>query len=466
MESKSEKDATSHIVAAEKEQESLQEVEGKEGGLDEKPTDEGLAKTKDKQTERLAIVEDYIQQEEPMPAQKDDEAGDSEIDVLKEQKDENSDVNHDIEIVGAENAESTESFEFANGSDETSSWESFSGHDIEEAEAMVHQENASCRCQNCVQMSMAHSIRLMERSTHTDATLSENVVKIETEDGCKIYVVGTAHFSEASQEDVSQTIQAVCPDVVMVELCRGRISIIQYDEETLLKEAKDISIAKLKMAIKESGVVGGVMQLLLLSMSAHLTKQLGMAPGGEFRRAVKEAHKIPGCQVMLGDRPVQITLSRAMSVLSFWQKLKMGWCLLTSRDPISKEDIEKFKQKDMLAEILKEMTGDYPKLTNVFVSERDSYMAHTLHKSAKHLPVIDENGEICGHEPAVIVAVVGLGHLNGIKENFGKQVDIEELLRVPKPSASSKIIKYSFRAILVAAISWGVYKLVKWTGVY
>lgn len=48
-----------------------------------------------------------------------------------------------------------------------------------------------------------------------------------------------------------QTIQAVCPDVVMVELCRGRISIIQYDEETLLKEAKDISIAKLKMAIKE-----------------------------------------------------------------------------------------------------------------------------------------------------------------------------------------------------------------------
>lgn len=58
----------------------------------------------------------------------------------------------------------------------------------------------------------------------------------------------------------------------------------------------------------------------------------------------------------------------------------------------SKEDIEKFKQKDMLAEILKEMTGDYPKLTNVFVSERDSYMAHTLHKSAKHLPVIDENG--------------------------------------------------------------------------
>lgn len=38
----------------------------------------------------------------------------------------------------------------------------------------------------------------------------------------------------------------------------------------------------------QSGVVGGVMQVLLLSMSAHITKQLGMAPGGEFRAAYNE----------------------------------------------------------------------------------------------------------------------------------------------------------------------------------
>ena len=30
------------------------------------------------------------------------------------------------------------------------------------------------------------------------------------------------------------------------------------------------------------------MHLLLLSMSAHLTRELGMAPGGEFRRAFQE----------------------------------------------------------------------------------------------------------------------------------------------------------------------------------
>ena len=33
------------------------------------------------------------------------------------------------------------------------------------------------------------------------------------------------------------------------------------------------------------------MHLLLLSMSAHLTKELGMAPGGEFRRAFQEVRQ-------------------------------------------------------------------------------------------------------------------------------------------------------------------------------
>ena len=58
----------------------------------------------------------------------------------------------------------------------------------------------------------------------------------------------------------------------------------------------------------------------------------------------------------------------------------------------SKDDVEKFKQKDMLAEILKEMTGDYPALTKVFVTERDMYMANVLQNAAKPIPVVDENG--------------------------------------------------------------------------
>lgn len=40
--------------------------------------------------------------------------------------------------------------------------------------------------------------------------------------------------------------------------------------------------------IKENGVFHGLMYTLFLNLSANLTKELGMAPGGEFRRALAE----------------------------------------------------------------------------------------------------------------------------------------------------------------------------------
>ena len=81
---------------------------------------------------------------------------------------------------------------------------------------------------------------------------------------------------------------------------------VQHDEETLLREASDINFDKIKLSIKRSGVLQGVLRLLMLKMSASVTKQLGMAPGGEFRRAVKEAEQVPGCEITLGDRPIDV----------------------------------------------------------------------------------------------------------------------------------------------------------------
>lgn len=42
----------------------------------------------------------------------------------------------------------------------------------------------------------------------------------------------------------------------------------------------------------EGGPLHGVMYTLLISMSAHVTRQLGMAPGGEFRMAYKAANQV------------------------------------------------------------------------------------------------------------------------------------------------------------------------------
>ena len=36
----------------------------------------------------------------------------------------------------------------------------------------------------------------------------------------RVYLVGTAHFSQESNEDVAAVIQAVKPDIVVLELCK------------------------------------------------------------------------------------------------------------------------------------------------------------------------------------------------------------------------------------------------------
>ena len=51
--------------------------------------------------------------------------------------------------------------------------------------------------------------------------------------GATVYLVGTAHFSRESCEDVSCVIRAVQPDIVMVELCKARSNILHLDEQTI-----------------------------------------------------------------------------------------------------------------------------------------------------------------------------------------------------------------------------------------
>lgn len=77
--------------------------------------------------------------------------------------------------------------------------------------------------------------------------LPETVTTLTSECGSKVYLVGTAHFSEKSKNDVSLVIRNVQPDVVMVELCPSRVHILRHDEKTLLEEAKDINLTKVRI---------------------------------------------------------------------------------------------------------------------------------------------------------------------------------------------------------------------------
>ncbi|EPB76370.1 hypothetical protein ANCCEY_04531 [Ancylostoma ceylanicum] len=295
-----------------------------------------------------------------------------------------------------------------------------------------------------------------------------------------VYLIGTAHFSKESQEDVVNTIAATQPDLVMVELCPSRISILSMDEQTLLKEASDLNTQKILTTIKQSGVVQGILHVLLLSMSAHITRELSMAPGGEFRAAhkavmqtqrnlsrrsrigicyernqsrIKDFHIERGsmplhlgfgvlCRLVLGDRPIHVTLQRALGSLNFWQKIKFFWHVAMSHNAsITPEEVEKCKQRDLLEQLLAEMAGDFPKLSKIFVDERDAYMTHALHslllKNTIEKRLSWERTDV-DWQPLRVVAVVGIGHTPGIAAHWNNPVDIAPLLHVPPTSTSTK----------------------------
>nr|SVE75298.1 EOG090X0AQH [Daphnia dolichocephala] len=314
---------------------------------------------------------------------------------------------------------------------------------------------------------VADDPHLDDRTTVSDSEvaqlmkLPETVTQLTSKDGVKVFLVGTAHFSQESQEDVSKTILMTRPRVVVVELCVSRLNILRFDEQTILEEAKNLNMEKVRSTIKQYGAVQGALYLLFLSTSAHLTRQLGMAPGGEFRRAYHEARNVQGCRIHLGDRPIHVTLHRALAALSLWQKAKLVWHLLLNRGPISAEEVERCKQKDLLEEMLEEMTGEFPPLSRVFVQERDLCLAHSMQLAAADAASeARSNGQL--EDPPTVVGVVGIGHVAGISRYFGKvsEGDVKKVMSIPAQTTASRVFVISFKLSVLGLVGYGCYKVI------
>uniref|UniRef100_A0A6B2EJV0 Uncharacterized protein n=1 Tax=Phlebotomus kandelakii TaxID=1109342 RepID=A0A6B2EJV0_9DIPT len=217
-------------------------------------------------------------------------------------------------------------------------------------------------------------------------------------------------------------------------------------------------MSKLRNAIQSNGMVIGLLFILLLNISAKLTEQLGMAPGGEFRRALEEAQKLPNCMLHLGDRPINVTLQRSLHGLTLWQTLKLVWRLCTSDLKINKEEVENCKQSDLLQKLMEEMAGEFPAFETVFVKERDLYLCHSLQMAAMTPLHPDEP-----LQPVNVVGVVGIGHSAGIMANWGK-VDtkrIAEILVIPPPTLRGRIIRFTIKYGFLGAVTYGLYRVVR-----
>ncbi len=262
--------------------------------------------------------------------------------------------------------------------------------------------------------------------------IEPNVDLLELQ-GRRIYLVGTAHVSETSADLVEKIIRDHQPDTVCVELCESRFEALSNPDRW--KETDLYSV------IRSGRAYVLMAQLALSSFQRKLAKEFRLRPGEEMHRAIAVAADL-GAKLELVDRDIRTTLKRAWSGAGFGAMLKMGWSMLLSmfsQETVTEEQIEKLKGSDELALMLEEFSGALPGVKTALIDERDQYLAAKINASA------GEN----------IVAVVGAGHVPGIKRLFGTDIDLKSLEVLPPPNRTGRIIAWAIPIVLLCLVVAG-----------
>lgn len=240
-----------------------------------------------------------------------------------------------------------------------------------------------------------------------DITASMNEEAITTgplrvvEHGTTRYtLLGTAHVSADSAEEVRRLIRSGEYDAVAIELCPSR-------HQSLIEP--DALANQDLFAIFRQGKAGMVAASLALgAFQQRVAEQSGIEPGAEMRAALEEtqAHDLP---VLLIDRDIGITLKRIYHNVPWWQRFGLLSGLLASvvsRQEVSAADIERLKEGDVLESTFSEFAEQSEALYTPLIRERDRYMA---------LRIGEEN--VSGRYRNVLV-VIGAGHLKGLSEHL------------------------------------------------
>lgn len=249
----------------------------------------------------------------------------------------------------------------------------------------------------------------------------------------EIYLVGTAHISKASADLVEKIIRQVKPDCVAVELCESRYKSLRDPERW--RNTDIVSV------IREGRAYVLLAQLLLAAFQKKLGSQLDITPGAEMLRAISVAEET-GCKTALADREVKVTLKRTWSSLSLWTSAKVIATALTALfgdKKIEAEEIERLKSVDALEELMREFSSKLPEVRIALIDERDQYLSHKI-----------KNAE--GNK---IVAVIGAGHVPGIKNWIDKDVDIANLEVLPPRGMLGRITSWSVLVLVLAMFAAG-----------
>jgi pheromone shutdown-related protein TraB len=259
--------------------------------------------------------------------------------------------------------------------------------------------------------------------------------------GREYILVGTAHVSRESVDEVVSVIREERPDQVGVEIGPTR-----YRTMTQKQSWASLNIYQV---IRQKKVFFLLGNYVLASFQKRLGLDLGVKPGEEMMAAINTA-KEENIPFSLCDREIQVTLKRAWSRAGFWGKNKLLAALLSSafsRQKLSAEQIEELKEKSALEGMMEELADYLPSVKEVLIDERDRFLATKIFNST---------GE-------KVVAVVGAGHIKGIIQWLKKlheeeeSSDLSDIDSVPPPKPIKKIIPWLIPAAIVGLFVAGFF---------
>lgn len=255
---------------------------------------------------------------------------------------------------------------------------------------------------------------------------SENITRLSLPEK-EVILVGTAHISRESVDLVKHVIETEKPSTVCVELCDQRFSSLKDPEKW-----KKTDIVKL---FKEGKANLLLVQLILASYQKKLGDKLKIKPGEEMLTAIDEAEKL-SATLVLADRDIKTTLKRVWGSVGFFSTFKLLLSAIGSifsPMDISEEEIENLKKGDALSQAMDEFSRYLPEVRIALIDERDTYLA----------------GKIQTAPGQKVVAVVGAGHVPGIKNKIFTPIDLAPLEEQPKASLLSKILTWGIPGALV-----------------
>lgn len=275
-----------------------------------------------------------------------------------------------------------------------------------------------------------------------------------------ILLVGTAHISQESIDEVGSLIRAENPGRVCVEIDAAR-----WKSMTEGGSWEKLNIGKV---LKEGRGFFLMANLALSGFQRRMGSGIGVKPGEEMVAAIRTAEEL-GIPWSLCDRDVQITLKRAWAKSGLWNRSKLLASLVSSSfssEKLTEAEIEKLKERSELEQMMEELAEFLPSVKTVLIDERDRYLAARIFDSSEKL----------------VVAVVGAGHLNGIETwlrtfdglatttaagrtmpaetgtGMADPRDVSDIDVVPPPSVLSKISGWLIPAAILGLIVLGFFR--------